>query len=262
MNYFVEGIQGAGKSTMVRKLAEEYLNYTVFREGDYSPVELAWCSYVNEEEYTSILDKYSMIANEIKEKTVQEEDRKIVCYTQILTDVPGFHKYMEQYEIYNGNRSRDSFEQIVLERFRKWKGENQIFECSIFQNIIENQILFLEMTDDEIMKFYHNVRLMLARKQYEIVYLDVDDIRATEEIIRKERSDDLGNELWYSLMINYLEESPYGKHHNFQGMDGLVKHLEHRRNLEKRILTEVFPDHFKIKKRKVSAGRLSDNMFL
>lgn len=136
MNYFVEGIQGAGKSTMVRKLAEVYSNYTVFREGDYSPVELAWCSYVNEEEYVGILDKYSMIADEIKEKTVQEEDRKIICYTQILTDVPGFHKYMEQYEIYNGNRSRDSFEQIVLERFRKWNGENQIFECSMFQNII------------------------------------------------------------------------------------------------------------------------------
>lgn len=253
MNYFVEGIQGAGKTTMVRRLAEVCLNYTVFREGDYSPVELAWCACVNEEEYTGILDKYSMIANEIKEKTVQEEDRRIICYTQILTDVPGFHKYMEQYEIYNGNWPRDSFEQIVLERFQKWNGENQIFECSIFQNIIENQILFLEMTDDEIMKFYHNVKLMLAGKQYEIVYLDVDDIRAAEEIIRKERSDDSGNELWYPLMISYLEESPYGKRHSLKGMDGLTKHLEHRRNLEKRILAEVFPNHFRIKKRKVRA---------
>lgn len=40
MNYFIEGIQGAGKSTLVGKLAEKLPEYRVFREGDYSPVEL------------------------------------------------------------------------------------------------------------------------------------------------------------------------------------------------------------------------------
>ena len=44
MNYFVEGIQGAGKTTMVKKLKEKYPDYQVFCEGDYSPVELAWCA--------------------------------------------------------------------------------------------------------------------------------------------------------------------------------------------------------------------------
>ena len=41
-SYFVEGIQGAGKSTMVAKLAQENPSYNVYREGDYCPVELAW----------------------------------------------------------------------------------------------------------------------------------------------------------------------------------------------------------------------------
>ena len=48
MNYFVEGIQGAGKSTMTEKLFREHPEYTVFREGDYCPVELARCAYVDE----------------------------------------------------------------------------------------------------------------------------------------------------------------------------------------------------------------------
>ena len=44
MNYFVEGLQGSGKSTLVQKLSEKYPNCTAVREGDYSPVELAWCT--------------------------------------------------------------------------------------------------------------------------------------------------------------------------------------------------------------------------
>ena len=43
-NYFIEGLQGAGKSTLVQKLSAHLPEHTVFREGDYSPVELAWCT--------------------------------------------------------------------------------------------------------------------------------------------------------------------------------------------------------------------------
>ena len=49
MNYFIEGIQGAGKSTLVGKLSEMKPDHKVFREGDYNPVELAWCAYVRED---------------------------------------------------------------------------------------------------------------------------------------------------------------------------------------------------------------------
>ena len=44
MNYFIEGIQGAGKSTLVGKLSEMKPDHKVFCEGDYNPVELACCN--------------------------------------------------------------------------------------------------------------------------------------------------------------------------------------------------------------------------
>ena len=34
MNFFVEGLQGSGKSTMVRKLSEFNPDYTAVREGN------------------------------------------------------------------------------------------------------------------------------------------------------------------------------------------------------------------------------------
>lgn len=239
-NYFVEGLQGAGKTTFVQKLSDKLEDYQVFREGDFSPVELAWCAYVTEEQYNDILKDYPSIGEEIKAKTVIEGGHRIICYTQILTDIPDFHKNLEKYEIYNGNLDRESFEAVVLERFGKWDGERQIFECSIFQNIIENQILYLGMEDEEILAFYRRVERTLAGRPYKILYLDVEDIAGAIDVIRRERSDDAGNELWFLLMLRYLEESPYGQEHGLSGLKGLLTHLAHRRDLEHRIIEEVF----------------------
>lgn len=241
-SYFVEGIQGAGKTTIVAKLAQDNPSYNVYREGDYCPVELAWCAFMNEQQYQEVLDRYPGLADQIREKTVRESDKRVVMYTQIITDIPGFHKDLEQYEIYNGNKNATEFQDIVLKRFSEWNGQNGIFECSLFQNIVENMILFFEMSDEQILDFYRDVKDCLQDKYYEIVYLHVNDVRKAEEKIRKERSDDQGNELWFPMMAAYLEQSPYGSRHHLEGMDGLVAHLEHRVDLELRILKEVFPD--------------------
>lgn len=241
-NFFIEGLQGAGKTTFVQRLSDRLKDYTVFREGDYSPVELAWCAYVTEEQYSKILAEYPSLHAEIRRKTVEEDSHKIICYTQIITDIPDFHRNMEKFEIYNGNLIKESFEYVIFERFRNWNGIGQIFECSILQNIIENQMLYLMMTDEEILDFYSRLKNVLAGKPYRIIYLDVEDIPGAIDVIRKERSDDNGNELWFPLMIRYLEESPYGREHMLTGLEGLIEHLERRKALELRIIREIFKE--------------------
>ena len=241
-NFFIEGLQGAVKTTLVQQLSDKLIDYKVFHEGDYSPVELAWCAYVTEEQYNRILTDYPTLNGEIKQKTVTEDEHRIICYSQIITDVPGFHRDLEKYEIYNGNLTKETFENVVLERFEKWNGEGQIFECSIFQNIIENQMLYLMMTENEILDFYRRLHLILADKLCKIIYLDLEDIPKGIDVIRKERSDDNGNELWFTLMTRYVEESPYGKEHDLKGLDGLLTHFESRRDLEHRIINEFFEE--------------------
>ena len=116
MNYFVEGLQGSGKSTLVRKLSDMHTDYKAVCEGDYSPVELAWCAYVDRETYSEILERYKTIRREIEEKSIEEGDRMIICYTKIITDIPSFHKDLEQYEIYNNRVSCETFKKIILNR--------------------------------------------------------------------------------------------------------------------------------------------------
>lgn len=249
-NYFIEGLQGAGKTTFVRRLSDVLKDYQVFREGDFSPVELAWCAYVTEEQYHKILTDYPSLREEIERKTVTEGGHRIICYTQILTDIPGFHKNLGKFEIYHGNLDKESFENVILGRFEKWNGEGQIFECSIFQNIIENQMLYFMMSDEEILDFYRRLKGVLADKPYRIIYLDVEDIPDGIDVIRKERSDDEGNELWFPMMVRYLEESPYGKAHGLTGLEGLLAHLEKRRALERRLAKEVLGERVVVVKAK------------
>ena len=250
MNYFVEGVQGAGKSTLVGRLAGCFPDYRVYREGDYNPVELAWCAYMTEAQYESVLAKYDRLREEIIANTHTEGDRRIVTYTRIITDEPGFHKDLEQYEIYNNRLSRADFEEIILGRYARWSGDKAVFECSIFQNIVENQILFYEMTDEEIVAFFLRLKAVLAGRDFRILYLEADDIAGSLQVIRKERVDADGNEMWFPLMVGFLEESPHGVRHGLRGFDGLVKHLMHRMAVEKRILREVFPEQAVILKSK------------
>ena len=106
------------------------------------------------------------------------------------------------------------------------------------------------MQDEEIIAFYKKIADILAQKQYQILYLDTDDVAGSLEVIRKERVDENGNEIWYQMMLQFLESCPYGKNHGFKDFDDLVAHLEHRKTLEKRILNEVFGEHAVILKSK------------
>jgi len=250
MNYFVEGLQGSGKSTLVRRLSEKYHDYKAVCEGDYSPVELAWCAYVDKKTYAGILDKYSDIRSEIMEKSYEEDDHMIICYTKIITDIPGFHKDLEKYEIYNGNLDSENFKEVVLKRLHNWNGDKYIFECSLFQNIVEDMILFQKKSDQEIVDFYAEVKEALAGKDYQILYLESSDIASNIDFIRKERSDDKGNEMWFPLMIGYFDNSPYAKEKGLSGTDALLEHFRHRQELELRICKEVFGKNYTLLKSK------------
>lgn len=108
-------------------MSEVHPECRAVREGDYSPVELAWCALLDDKKYNEFLEKYPEISTEIEARTVTEADAKIVCYTQIKTSNQQFYKDLEEYEIYNGRT-----------------------ESEIFQNIVEELILFREMNDDGI----------------------------------------------------------------------------------------------------------------
>lgn len=245
-NIFIEGIQGMGKSTLLQKIAAERPEYRVCREGDYSPVELAWCGWMNREQYDGVLEKYDAIREQIEANTFREGGQYIVTYTRILTDIPGFHRDLEQYEIYNGRKSLEELEKIVFERYERFRDGGYLFECAFLQNIVEELILFQQLGDEEILDFYRRLYAIMPAKHFRLLYLYSDKIAENIRIIQRERSDDQGNQLWYPMMMEYLVNSPGGKTHRYRDFEDLISHLEHRQRLELRIIREIVGDRARI----------------
>ena len=241
-NIFVEGIQGSGKTTLVNRISKLYPDLHICREGDYSPTELAWCTWMSKQEYDAVLKKYSPIKEEIEKHTVKEQDHYIISYTKILTDIPGFHKDLENYEIYNGRKTLPELKEIVMARFQNFTQSGYLFECSFFQNIMEDLMLFHVLEDEEIIDFYRDLFQMVNTENFLLLYLYAEHLEENINIIKKERSDDAGNELWYPMMLEYLIQSPYGQKNGCQTFDDLINHLKHRQELELLIINEIIKD--------------------
>lgn len=250
-NIFIEGLQGSGKSTLLRNLSQKFPEYKAYYEGDISPVELAWCSYMTKEQYDEALQKFPHVEQEIKQWTKQEGDRYIVAYTRILADMREFYEWMESFEIYNGRVPYAQFHDIIMNRYRALETDSKnLFECSFFQNSLEDMMLFYQMDEQNIVEFYRAAYEILQPKGFQMLYLKSDNIRENILQIKKERSDENGLELWYPLMLKYLQESPYGKEHGFEGLDDMIAHFERRVAIEERIIREVLKEDCTILKAK------------
>ncbi len=241
-NVFVEGIQGAGKTTLLNALQQKLPAYTVYHEGDISPVDLAWCSYVTDRQYTDICQRYPQLLDQLAAYTKAEEHHKIIAYTRITTELQDFYPFMSQFEIYSGRVSFSAFRDILLRRFKRFHDNGCIFECAFFQNSIESMLLFYEMSEEEILAFYEELFEILGPKHMLLLYLDITDVEKAISQVKKERVDAEGSEFWFALLMEYLATSPYGKKRYQGDMKSLVAHLKRRQNLERRIIKEIIRD--------------------
>lgn len=108
---------------------------------------------------------------------------------------------------------------------------------------MEDMMLFYQLSDEEILEFYRGAYEKMEQEDFRMIYLVSKDIEQDILKIKKERSDEEGNEMWYPLMMNYFTTSPYGKEHGCKEFSDLIEHFKRREKLEKMIIEEVIKEN-------------------
>ena len=92
------------------------------------------------------------------------------------------------------------------------------------------------------MDFYGKLFEKADKEHFKLIYLRSENVEDNIRTIRRERSDEQGNEMWYPLMFEYFKESPYGRKNGCDSFEDLIAYLERRQELELRIMREIIGD--------------------
>lgn len=244
-NIYIEGIPGSGKTTVLDRLGERLTGYRLYHEGDISPAELAWCAYMTKADYEEALLALPGMAQAITEHTMQEGEHFIVAYTKIHAQDMAFYQYMERFELYGGRRDLEQFKKIIYGRTAAMEGSGYLFECAFFQNVLEELMLFSQYEDVQILEFYKEWMTFIDMESFFLIRLKTSNIRESILHIKEERVNGQGEEEWYSLMLSYLQQSPYGMRHCFRGLEDVIGHFERRMDLEDKIM-DILPEKNRI----------------
>lgn len=250
----VEGIPGSGKSTISTKirdyLVSKGLDVVLYNEGDLHPTDMAWNALLSKEEYNNVIKYNKEYEDVIKKNSSFEDDYIIVAYTKLglSQDENELMKMFEDHEVYDGRVTCDFFKEIHLKRWKKFaeqmnedKDKIVIFECAFLQNHV-NELLAVHEKDMDYIKRYLKELIETVRDlNPEIIYLNQPTVNETLNKVAKERVSDNKESYpdWIDMIIEYFENSNYGKHNNINGFNGLVKYFELRQEIELQVIESL-----------------------
>jgi hypothetical protein len=254
---FIEGLPGSGKTTFAKRVEsflKEHNKATVMaQEGELHPIDLAWCSYMDPEDFDALLEKYSHLKEDILKHTKYVGNKVITAYTRVPVDKKdkSFYGDFETYEIYK-QKSLDDFLFIHVSLYEEFalnmdSSVFYIFECVLLQNHINELILAYNQTKNQILKYYNTLTQSLKNKDCTVFYIKQENIDTTlSRIIEERRSPD--KEMykdWIDLVVDYWGTQPYAKELGYQGVDGVYSYFKDRQQIELEVL-QRFPLEHKV----------------
>lgn len=248
---WIEGLPGSGKTTFAKRLGAYYetrgIDVVQYNEGDLNPIDLAWCSYLDQNGFDQILKQYPDFYDEIMKHTIKEDGHYITAYTKIKKDQvnQAFFDEMSKHEVYRWE-SRKAFLEVHQKR---WHHFNQnfdpnklyIFECSFLQNHITELILNDDATKDEIIAYFKALSSKIENTDPMVFYIKQNDIDSIlNRLIEERRTNDKTRYRdWIDNVVLYLESTMYGQTQGFTEIDGMRRYENHRQKMELEVLKSL-----------------------
>ncbi|WP_242303753.1 hypothetical protein [Bacillus cereus group sp. BfR-BA-01350] len=252
----VEGLPGFGKSTTA-KLINEILNQNkieveLFLEGNLNhPADYDGVSCFNKFEFDRLVSNSGDFKEVLLKRVLKKGSNYLLPYRKIKNE------FGDQFsdELCN-NISRNDIYELPFEKnveliTDKWQDfaeialeDNKvyIFECCFIQNPLTIGMIKYGEQKEKIINYVMKVAKIIENLNPMLFYVEQDDLEFSFRKALKER-----NPEWSKGIVDYYTNQGYGKEHNHLGVEGAIKVLEARRDLE----LEIF-DMLKMKKEKIN----------
>lgn len=251
----IEGLPGFGKTTtagLVHEiLAEMNVASRLFLEGNLDhPADYDGVAFFIEHEFIELLRSYGPFQDLLSDHAIREGHHYFLEYRKMQNkfgeSLPDeWMKSIFKHDIYEL-----PFEQnrkLITDRWKRfaeraWAGPDPfVFDCCFIQNPVTIGMIKHHAKKEDVMGYVTQLAHIVERLNPLLIYVEQQDLGCSFKKAIQERPRE-----WSEGFIDYYTNQVYGKHYNLTGLEGTLKVLEARRELEQDIFAGLH-----IAKRKV-----------
>ncbi|MEB9505083.1 hypothetical protein P4J13_14175 [Bacillus anthracis] len=252
----VEGLPGFGKSTTAQLisdiLSQNKIEVELFLEGNLNhPADYDGVSCFNKFEFDRLVSNSGDFKEVLLKRVLKKGSNYLLPYRKIKNE------FGDQFsdELFNDISRNDIYElpfdknvELIADKWQDFAeialedDKVYIFECCFIQNPLTIGMIKYGEQKEKIINYVMKVAKIIENLNPMLFYVEQDDLEFSFRKALKER-----NPEWSTGIVDYYTNQGYGKEHNHSGVEGAIKVLEARRNLE----LEIF-DMLKMKKEKIN----------
>jgi len=252
----VEGLPGFGKSTTAKLineiLSQNKIEVELFLEGNLNhPADYDGVSCFNKFEFDRLVSNSGDFKEVLLKRVLKKGSNYLLPYRKIKNE------FGDQFsdELFNDISRNDIYElpfdknvELIADKWNDFAeialedNKVYIFECCFIQNPLTIGMIKYGEQKEKIINYVMKVAKIIENLNPMLFYVEQDDLEFSFRKALKERTPE-----WSAGFVDYYTNQGYGKEHNHSGVEGAIKVLEARRNLE----LEIF-DMLKMKKEKIN----------
>ncbi|MED2864805.1 hypothetical protein P4263_04095 [Bacillus thuringiensis] len=252
----VEGLPGFGKSTTAKLineiLSQNKIEVELFLEGNLNhPADYDGVSCFNKFEFNRLLSNSGDFKEVLLKKVLKKGSNYLLPYRKMKNE------FGDQFsdELFNVILKNDIYElpfdknvELIADKWNDFAeialedNKVYIFECCFIQNPLTIGMIKYGEQKEKMINYVMKVAKIIENLNPMLLYVEQDNLEFSFRKALKERTPE-----WSTGIIDYYTNQGYGKEHNHSGVEGAIKVLEARRNLE----LEIF-DMLKMEKEKIN----------